>query len=151
MRFADKVAIVTGSAHGIGRGYALALAREGAWVAVADIHFEAAEGVAAEIRREGGQALAVAVDVSDEAQTLAMARTTAEAFGGVDILINNAAIFAHMERHSLLQVPLAYWNKFMSVNLTGALLCARAVVPHMVRRGKGKILNQSSTAAYTAR
>jgi 3-oxoacyl-[acyl-carrier protein] reductase len=120
-------------------------------VVVADLDAAAAEGVAEEIRAAGGAALAVPVDIGDEAQTLALAARTVEAFGGIDILINNAAIFASMERHSLLDVPLTYWDRFFSVNLTGALRCTRAVVPHLKARGGGRILNQSSTAAYTSR
>lgn len=148
MRLTDRVAIVTGGAQGIGRGYALGLAAEGARVVVADLNKEGADRVAAEILTAGGDAIAVQVDIADETSALAMAEHAASAFGSVDILINNAALFSQMERHSLLSIPLDYWNRFMSINLTGALLCSRAVVPYMRLRARGKIVNQSSGAAY---
>ena len=145
MRLKDKVAIVTGGSQGIGRAYALRFAREGAAVAVADIREEQARGVVEEIRKLGGRGLAVRTDVSKEEDTKRMAAEVAEHFGRVDILVNNAAIFYDLARedHSL-----AYFNKIMSVNLTGVWLCSRAVEPYMKRQRKGKIIHQASTAAY---
>lgn len=148
MGFKDKVAIVTGSGGGIGECYAKALAAEGAAVVVAELAEEAGRRVASEIEAEGGKALFVATDVSDEQSTIAMGRAACEAFGGVDYLVNNAAIYKGMEMHSMLTMPMDYYEKFMSVNMTGALLTTRAVYESMAARGGGAIVNQSSTAAW---
>src|SRR5215467_7309542 len=145
MRLRDRVAIITGAAQRIGRSYALRFAREGARVVVADLRDEQAEKVAAECRALGPEAIAAHVDVSDEASTHALAARAAERFGQIDILINNAAIYFDLETGVN---TLAYFNKVLSVNLTGAWLMSRAVERYMKRRRKGKIIHQSSTAAY---
>ena len=150
MRFADKVAIVTGSGQGIGEAYARSLAEEGAKVVVADLNEEQAVRVAKEIEAAGGTALAVRVDVSDPESALAMAAAAEEAYGGVDFLVNNAAIYGGMQIESLMKVDLDYYQKFMAVNMNGALYCTRAVFRSMRRRGGGAIVNQSSTAAWMA-
>ena len=147
-RFDGKVSIVTGSGGGIGEAYARALAAEGASVVVADINAEGAERVAKDIVAGGGTALAVAVDVSDEASTKAMAAATVGAFGGIDHLVNNAAIFGGMKLDFLFTVDWAYFQRFMAVNMHGALLCTRAVWESMAARGGGAVVNQSSTAAW---
>ena len=147
-QFDEKVGIVTGAGGGIGQAYAEALAREGAAVVVADINTEGAERVVAGIRAEGGTALAVHVDVSDPDSAKAMADRTLAAFGGIDYLVNNAAIFGGMKLDFLLTVDWDYYKKFMSVNLDGALVCTRAVYRKMAKRGGGAIVNQSSTAAW---
>jgi 3-oxoacyl-[acyl-carrier protein] reductase len=145
MRLKDKVAIITGGSQGIGREYALRFAREGAKVVVADIRDAQARAVVQEIGALGSEGLALRIDVSKEDDTKQLAAQTVEAFGRIDILVNNAAIFYDMERedHSL-----EYFNKILSVNLTGVWLCSRAVEPYMKRQRKGKIIHQSSTAAY---
>lgn len=148
VRFEGKVAIVTGSAGGIGEAYARALAAEGASVVVADIDEARAAEVATSIEAAGGTALGVGVDVSDPASTQAMAARTVEAFGGIDHLVNNAAIFGGMEINLLLTIDWDYYRRFMSVNMDGALLCIRACWEHMAARGGGSIVNQSSTAAW---
>ncbi len=148
MRFDGKVAVVTGAGRGIGEEYAKALAREGAAVVVAELDAGTGERVAKEIERDGGRALAVATDVSSEESTLAMAKATTGAFGGIDYLVNNAAIYGGMELYGLTNVPMAYWEKFMAVNMTGAVLCTRAVFKSMAERGGGAVVNQSSTAAW---
>ena len=148
-RFDDKVAIVTGAAGGIGEAYARALAAEGAHVMVADIDEDKGTATAASIAAAGGDDAAFTkVDVSDPASTQAMAAATVERFGGIDLLVNNAAIFGGMKLDGLLTVPWDYYEKFMRVNLDGALICTRAVYEHMAQRGGGAIVNQSSTAAW---
>ncbi len=148
MRFENKVAVVTGAGQGIGEAYAKALANEGARVVIAEIDGEQGERVVKEISAAGGQALFVRTDVSSEDSTRAMARAAKEGFGGVDYLINNAAIYGTMEMHSLLTVPLDYYNRFMSVNMNGCLITTRAVYESMIERGGGAIVNQSSAAAW---
>jgi 3-oxoacyl-[acyl-carrier protein] reductase len=147
-RFDGKVAIVTGAAQGIGEAYARALAREGAAVVVADVNDEAGTAVAKQISEDGGRALFVRTDVSSAASAEAMAATTVDQFGGIDLLVNNAAIYGGMRIDLLLTVDWDYYKRFMSVNMDGALVCTRAVYPHMQKRGGGAIVNQSSTAAW---
>lgn len=150
MRFRDKVAVVTGAGQGIGEAYAHGLAREGARVVVADIQKDKGQAVADAIRGAGGEALFAEVDVASPDSTQAMAEAAREAFGGVDLLVNNAAIYHGMKIASLLTVDWDYYKRFMDVNLHGALLCTRACAPSMRERGGGAIVNQSSTAAWMA-
>lgn len=149
MRFAGKVAIVTGAAGGIGEAYARALAREGARVVVADIDAVRGEAVAQSIRGAGGAAVFSCTDVSSADQTRAMAELAASTYGHIDFLVNNAALFGGMKLDPLLSVDLDYYRRFMDINMNGALLATRAVVPYMSGRG-GAIVNQTSTAAYMA-
>ena len=141
-RFENKTIIVTGAAGGIGEAYARALAAEGANVVVADLADEKGKQVAADI---GG--LYVSTDVADEDSAKALAAATVDAYGSVDGLVNNAAIYGGMKLDFLITVPWDYYKKFMSVNLDGALNVTRAVYPHMTNGG-GAIVNQSSTAAW---
>ncbi|MGN5238539.1 MULTISPECIES: SDR family oxidoreductase [unclassified Rhodococcus (in: high G+C Gram-positive bacteria)] len=146
-RFTDRTAIVTGAAQGIGEAYARALAAEGARVVVADIDAELGEQVAKQIVVDGGTATFLPVDVSDPDSAKELADKTVETYGGIDHVVNNAAIYGGMKLDLLLTVPWDYYKKFMSVNLDGALNITRAVWPHMTRSG-GSIVNQSSTAAW---
>jgi NAD(P)-dependent dehydrogenase (short-subunit alcohol dehydrogenase family) len=148
MRFENKVAIVTGAAQGIGEAYAKALGAEGASVVVADLNVESGERVAKEIEAAGGTAMFVRCDVSDAASAQALAEATVAAYGGIDCLVNNAAIYGDMAFDLLITVDWDYYKKFMSVNLDGALVMTRAVYPHIAQRGGGSIVNQSSTASW---
>lgn len=147
-RFDGKVAIVTGAAGGIGEAYARGLAAEGASVVVADLDADRGEATAASIADGVADAVFVAVDVSDPDSTRAMADATVERFGGIDLLVNNAAIYGDMQFDVLLNVDWDYYRRFMGVNLDGALLCTRACYRSMAGRGGGAIVNQSSTAAW---
>src|SRR5256885_9063919 len=148
-RLAGKVAIVTGGGHGIGKAYALGLAGEGAKVVVAEIDAIAAEAVAADLKRRGFEAIGVRTDVADPASVEAMVARTVAAYGRIDILVNNAAIFATvpMSRSRFDQIEIEEWDRMMAVNLRGMWLASRAVVPHMRKRGYGKIINISSGTA----
>ena len=150
MRFANKIAIVTGAGQGIGEAYAKALAAQGAAVCIAEINAENARRVAEEIIADGGQAIHTATDVSSEDSCAACVEETVKAFGGLDFLVNNAAIFAGMRRKSWMEIELDYYRKFMAVNFESILLMTRAAYPAMLQRGGGAIVNQSSTAAYYA-
>lgn len=153
-RFEGKVAIVTGAAGGIGEAYARALAAEGASVVVADRDEERGEATAAAIASEGatvaagGDCAFVAVDVADPASAESMAAATVDRFGGIDLLVNNAAIYGDMAFDLLITVDWDYYRRFMSVNMDGALVVTRACYEHMGARGGGAIVNQSSTAAW---
>ena len=152
-RLDGKVAVVTGAGgrgNSIGRAYAMGLAEAGAAVVVADLNGEGAQAVAAEIVGAGGQAIGVQVDVANEASTLAMAGRAADAFGGVDILVNNAALMVDISYDNCETISLDAWNRAFAVNLNGALLCARAVIPSMRTRGGGRIVNQTSGGAFPA-
>lgn len=145
MRLEGKTAIITGAAQGIGRSYARRFAAEGAHVVVADLRADAAASVADECAALGPAALGIALDVADERSTRDVARAVHERFGRIDVLVNNAAIYYDLDRR---QNTLEYFNKVLSVNLTGVWLMSRAVEPFMKRQRSGKIIHQSSTAAY---
>ena len=145
MRLQGKVAIITGGGQGLGRAYALRFVAEGAKVAIAEINDANAEQVAKEIEAGGGEAIALHVDVSDEASTQAMADATVEKWGRIDILLNNAGVFFDLEQTNN---SLEYLRKILDVNMIGPWLCTRAVLPTMRAQGKGKIINQSSGAAW---
>jgi 3-hydroxybutyrate dehydrogenase len=130
----DKIAIVTGAASGIGKEIAATYAREGAKVAIADLDRDAAEKAAAQLRAEGARAMAVAADVTDEAQVNAAVADVVEAWGGVDVLVSNAGI---QIVHPLEEFPFADWKKMLAIHLDGAFLTTRAVLPHMQRSGRG--------------
>ncbi|HXC38942.1 MAG TPA: glucose 1-dehydrogenase [Burkholderiales bacterium] len=153
-RLKGKVAIVTGGGRGIGREYALALAGEGAKVCIAELNADNGEKVAAQLRGAGVEAMATATDVGDEKSCLDMADKVASRFGGVDILVNNAAVFADEGGFNplvwdFLSSPMEQWRALMRVNVEGIILTTRAVVPSMRARGGGKIINQSSVGAWS--
>jgi 3-hydroxybutyrate dehydrogenase len=134
MKLHDKVAIVTGAASGIGKEIALRYAREGAKVAIADLNMQSAQAVADEITRSDGKALAVAMDVTNEAQVNAAVAAVVRAWDGVDVLVSNAGI---QIVHPLEEFPFADWKKMLAIHLDGAFLTTRAVLPHMQRSGRG--------------
>ena len=129
MGFDGKVAVVTGSGQGIGEAYAKGLAARGARVVVADLNERQAQRVAGEIAAADGNALAVPVDVADPASADAMAATVVDELGGIDYLVNNAAIYAGMRVESLLKVDLDHYTRFLAVNMNGALVVTRACHP----------------------
>jgi 3-oxoacyl-[acyl-carrier protein] reductase len=144
-----RVAIVTGAGHGLGRAYARRLGGLGAAVVIADLDADAAKVAAEEITADGGRALAVPVDVSDETLVEEMAAATVREFGRIDVLVNNAAIFltVGMSRVAFDEISVAEWDRMMAVNVRGTWLACRAVVPRMRERGYGKIVNISSDTA----
>jgi NAD(P)-dependent dehydrogenase (short-subunit alcohol dehydrogenase family) len=143
-----RVAVVTGAAQGIGKAYAEALAACGAAVVIADLNDAAAKDVAAGIGDAGGRAASVAVDVSDRDSTLALAATVREQFGGCHIVVNNAAIYHSMRLDPQMTVDIDYWRRVFSVNLDGPLLVTQALAPMLVDAGWGRVVMQSSVAAY---
>ena len=145
-----KVAVITGGAGGIGVIYAEALCRAGAAVVVADVNADAAEQTAQKLVAGGHRAIGVQVDVTSVDSTRAMAAAAVEAFGGIDILINNAAIMTDLPPYGLSGMPVSEWDRVMHVNLRGPLLCTQAVVDSMAARGGGRIVNGLSAGAFMA-
>lgn len=150
MNFSGKTVIVTGSGGGIGEGYARACADAGMNVVIAELNEEAGRRNADYITGNGGSALFVKTDVGEPASAEACASETVKAFGGIDYLVNNAAIFGGMRAESYLTIDMDYLEKFMRVNMHGCLIMTRAVIESMEKQGGGAIVNQSSTAAWMA-
>ncbi|HEY3671270.1 MAG TPA: glucose 1-dehydrogenase [Acidimicrobiia bacterium] len=148
-RFTGRVAIVTGGGGNIGRATARLLATEGASVTVADLSGDAAARVVAEIEGDGGTARAQSTDVTDPAAVEAMVRDTVAAYGGLDVLHNNAAAIALNGRdQDVVTMDLDTWNRVIDVNLTGPMLGCRFAIPAMLERGGGAIVNTASAAAF---
>ncbi len=147
----DRVVVITGAGQGIGRVFAKAFARAGSRVAIAEINETKAAHVAAEIMESGGEALAVTTDVADPASIDEMARIVGDEYGRIDVLINNAAIFSTLEMRPFEQIPLDEWERVLRVNLTGPMLCARAVLPAMRKAKWGRIVNMASGAVSLGR
>ena len=147
MRIDGRVAIITGAGSGIGRAIALRFARAGASVVVADLKLEAAEETDRVIRAGGGDAIAVAVDVSRENEVQELVAAGVGRFGWIDILVNNAAIEGG---GGILEVAPDDWDRALAVNLRGPYLCMRAALPVMLRGGRGAIVNVSSVNALLA-
>lgn len=145
-----KRAVVTGAARGIGREFAFALANAGASVVLADINKAGAAQAAAEIAVDRGQTISCVLDQGDPDSVQAMAETVEAELGGVDILVNNAALFGGLQRKDALDITIDEWHRVVSINLTGVYLCCRAALPMMIRQEYGKIVNISSSSIYTA-
>jgi 3-oxoacyl-[acyl-carrier protein] reductase len=143
MKLQNKVAIITGGGRGLGRAVALLFAKEGAKVVLAARSLEEIEHVATELRALRKEALPVPADVSDEGQVREMVKRTLEAFGTVDILVNNAG--ARGPIAPIHEIPLAEWEQALKVNLTSAFLCSRAILPTLMEKKKGKIINVTTT------
>ena len=143
-RLAGKVCLITGAGSGIGQASARLFASEGAQVVVADVDLDAARMTVAEIERAGGEAVAEPVDVTDELQTVDLAQRVVERFGRVDVLFNNAGIAGVGD---LVETAPELFDRVMRVNVRGVYLMSRAVVPHMVGRKSGSIINMSSGIA----
>ena len=150
MRFSGKNVIVTGGAKGIGAVYARAFAAEGANVAVADILEHEGEALAKELGSQGdSKALFVRADVTDDKSVDQMARRAADGLGGVDILVNNAAIYFELgAKKPFDEISVEEWERVMTVNVRGIWHCTKAVSPYMKQQGYGKIVNISSVVAY---
>lgn len=148
MQFEGKIAIVTGGGGGIGEGYSKRLATEGATVVVVDLNEEGGNRVVEEIKAAGGQAVFQRCDVASVEDAAKLAAFVDKEYGGLDYLINNAAIFADIEYVSLMDVDLAYYDKVQRVNMTSPLIMTRALAPLMDKKGGGAIVNQTSTAAW---
>jgi NAD(P)-dependent dehydrogenase (short-subunit alcohol dehydrogenase family) len=147
-RLSGRTAIVTGGAKGIGRHYSLALAAEGARVMIADISdgTELAQEIAA---KHGANSVTSAIaDVSDESSVKSLVAAAMERFGRIDVLVNNAALFAPLQETKCTEIDADLWDKVMAVNLRGPFLMVKHVAPHMIARGYGKVINIGSGTAY---
>ncbi len=146
--FADRVVLITGAARNLGRDYAAFFAEDGARVVVADIDEAGALAAAADLSTTARPALGVGMDITDEASVERAVRTIIDQFGAIDILINNAGLWGDLTLQSALSTEVAYWRTVIDVNLTGAFIVSRAVVPVMQQRGWGRIINISSQGAW---
>ncbi len=144
MRLPGRVAIVTGGGKGIGRAIALRYHQEGAAVVVSGTTQAAIDAIAGQIREGGGRAISVNADVADEAQVEHLIAATLQEFGALDILVNNAGIMGPTAPAT--NVELQDWERTLAVNVTGAFLCAKHALPHMMERRSGRILNITSVA-----
>lgn len=143
MRLANKVAVITGGGRGIGRATALAFVKEGAKVVLAATTQAEINSVAEEVRQLGGEAIAVATDVTKKEQVHALVEQTLQTFGQVDILVNNAGVAVHNPIPSILEED---WDLNIAVNLKGVFLCTQAVFQHMCDRKTGHVINVSSVS-----
>ena len=148
MKLKNRIAIVTGGGKGIGAEICLRLASEGAKIVIAEMDIENGEKIAKKIQDNNGEAIVVETNVAEEDSVNNMADVAIKKFGKIDILINNAGI-----RHinNILDHTKNQWDEMISVNLTGPYLCCKAVIPHMIRNGKGKIINFGSIASFMGR
>ena len=144
MRLTGTAAMITGSSRGLGRAVALRYAREGARVSLCSRTPKEIEAVAQEIRRAGGEAIGLKADVSQERDVDRLTAMTLKAFGRLDVLVNNAGVLT--PRAPIHQVKVTDWDATLAVNLRGAFLCIRSVLPHLLKQGSGSVINVSSGA-----
>jgi NAD(P)-dependent dehydrogenase (short-subunit alcohol dehydrogenase family) len=149
MRLSGKVAVVTGSAVGLGRAVATRFAREGAVVIAADTDVPGVVDVVGQIRKEGGRGVFVRTDVAEEADVTALLASASAEFGRIDVLYNNAAVLFHDRDARAHELSLEIWDEVMRVNLRGTFLCAKHVIPFMLKQGGGSIINLSSPTGLT--
>lgn len=147
----NKVAIITGAAQGIGKAIALRLGSSGANVVVSDLNSQKGEAVAGEIRNDGGKAIFIQTDVSDENSTRELAKGAVNEFGRIDILVNCAAIISTIKMKPFLEIAKDEWDRVMAINLGGVFLCCKAVVPQMQKQQQGRIINISSATVFAGR
>ena len=147
-RLEGKIAIITGGGKGIGKGIAKAFSEEGAKLVIASRNLQNLEKTAEEIRAMGGTALVVPLDVTDEAQVMALFERTLQAFERLDILVNNAGVF---DGGPLEEMSLETWQKVLNVNLTGPFICSREALKIMKRQKAGRIINIGSISAQMPR
>ncbi len=143
MRIPDKVALVTGGGQGLGETISLTLAREGAHVAIGDVHLERAERVVGLIVEMGRKAVAFRADVSRESEVKTLVAQSVAALGTIDILVNNAGIF---HRGPVAEMSEDIWNRVLDVNLKGTFLCSREIIPLFKEKRSGKVINMASLA-----
>ncbi len=146
---AGRCALITGAGGGLGRAFALGFAKAGARVAAVDLDVEAARATAQAVTGAGGEAVAIGADVADEASTAAMASTALRALGSIDALINNAAVYAGLERRPFDQIEVADWDRVMAVNLRGPWLCAKACAEALRAGRGGTIINIASATVMS--
>ena len=146
MRLQDKVALITGSAGGMGQAAAELFAREGASIIVTDIAADAGEQTARNIRKAGGKAIFVQANVANEDDVQHLVRESIDAFGRIDVLYNNAGIMP-ADDSGVTDLSEATWDRILDVNLKSAFLCTKYAVPHMIQQGKGSIINIASFVA----
>jgi 3-oxoacyl-[acyl-carrier protein] reductase len=146
-----RVVIITGGGQGLGRAYAHHFAAQGAIPVIAELNEAGGRAVQAEVEAAGGKALFVQTDVADRASVDAMVQAALAAFGHIDCLINNAAVLSRITMAPFWKLPVDEWRRTMDINITGAFLCARAVVPAMQERRWGRIINVSSGTVIMGR
>jgi 3-oxoacyl-[acyl-carrier protein] reductase len=146
--FSGRSVLITGGGKGIGKVYVEEFAKAGARVAAADIDVAAAVSVGAALTKANLQAFGLGVDIADEASVKAAVAAVIDRYGSIDVLINNASLMSTLPRRSFMEIPIEEWDRVMAVNLRGMFLCCRAAFPAMKAKGRGKIVNISSSRVW---